>query len=112
MSRLLLGPAYLAVGDGTSTFGRLAVEKGRIADVLPADGPSDYELPPGSSIAPGLIDVHTNGAGELLFNRDQGNAVPVAGAVYARTGATGFVASIMTAPWESMLHAASEIVEA
>ena len=112
MSRLLLGPAFIAVGDGTSTFGRIAIEEGRIAEVLPADGPTDYELPSGSSIAPGLIDVHTNGADEFLFNRDQGNAVPVAGAAYARTGATGFVASVMTAPWESMLHAASEIVEA
>ena len=31
---------------------------------------------------------------------------------YAATGATGFVASIMTAPWESMLHALSEVAEA
>lgn len=69
-------------------------------------------MPPSSTIAPGLIDVHTNGAGEFLFNRDQGNAVPVAAVEYARMGATGFVAGIMTAPWESMLHAASEVVEA
>jgi N-acetylglucosamine-6-phosphate deacetylase len=107
----LLGPAFIAVGDGTSTFGRLAVEDGRIANVLPADGPSDHPLPSGSSIAPGLIDVHTNGAGEFLFNRDQGNALGPAGASYAARGATGFVASVMTAPWESMLHAASELVE-
>jgi N-acetylglucosamine-6-phosphate deacetylase len=112
MSELLLGPAFIAMGDGTSTFGRLAIENGRIAGVLTADGPSDYPLPPGASIAPGLIDVHTNGAGEYLFNRDQGHAVGVAGAAYAQVGATGFVASVMTAPWESMLHAASEIVEA
>ncbi|MGA8476121.1 MAG: amidohydrolase family protein [Candidatus Cybelea sp.] len=112
MSELLLGPAFIAVGDGTSTFGRLEIENGRIAGVLTADGPSDYPLPPGASIAPGLIDVHTNGAGEYLFNRDQGHAVGVAGAAYAQVGATGFVASVMTAPWESMLHAASEIVEA
>jgi N-acetylglucosamine-6-phosphate deacetylase len=112
MSGLVLGPAFIAVGDGTSTFGRLAIEDGRIAGVLPADGPTEYPLPPGSSIAPGLIDLHTNGAGEYLFNRDQGNAVAVAGSSYAQTGATGFVASVMTAPWESMLHAASEIVEA
>jgi N-acetylglucosamine-6-phosphate deacetylase len=112
MSGLVLGPAFIAVGDGTSTFGRLAIEDGRIAGVLPADGPTEYPLPPGSSIAPGLIDLHTNGAGEYLFNRDQGNAVGVAGSSYAQTGATGFVASVMTAPWESMLHAASEIVEA
>lgn len=112
MTQTLLGPAFIAVGDGTSTFGRLAVEDGRIAGVLPADGPSDYPLPAGSSIAPGLIDLHTNGAGEYLFNRDQGNAVGAAAAAYAANGATGFVASVMTAPWESMLHAASEIVEA
>ncbi len=107
-----LGPAFLAVGDGTSTFGRLAIDHGRITAVLPADGPSDLPLPSGSSIAPGLLDVHTNGAGEALFNRDQGNAVAVAASEYARMGATGFVASIMTAPFESMLHAASEIVDA
>ena len=93
-------------------YGRLSIENGRIAAILPADGPSDYALPAGSSIAPGLIDVHTNGAGEFLFNRDQGNAVGVAAAEYARMGATGFVASVMTAPFESMLHAASDIVDA
>jgi N-acetylglucosamine-6-phosphate deacetylase len=108
----LLGPAFVAIGDGTSTFGRVAIERGRIAGVLPADGPSDYPLPLGSAIAPGLIDVHTNGAGEHLFNRDQGNAVAAVGVDYARTGVTGIVAAVMTAPWESMLHAASEIVEA
>ncbi|MGB6520134.1 MAG: amidohydrolase family protein [Candidatus Cybelea sp.] len=112
MSTQLLGPAFVAVGDGTSTFGRLAIENGRIAGVLAADGPSDYALPAGSTIAPGLIDVHTNGAGEYLFNRDQGNAVGVVAAAYPQTGATGFVAGVMTAPWESMLHAAYEIVEA
>jgi N-acetylglucosamine-6-phosphate deacetylase len=112
MERLVLGPAFIAVGDGTSTFGRLALEGGRIGGVLAPDGPSDHPLPSGSTIAPGLIDVHTNGAGEYLFNRDQGNAVGVTGATYASLGATGFVASVMTAPWESMLHAASEIVEA
>ncbi len=109
---MTLGPAFLAIGDGTSTIGRIAIENGRIVAILPADGPSDYPLPASSSIAPGLIDVHTNGADDMLFNRDQGNAVPVASTEYARMGATGFVASVMTAPFESMLHIASEIVEA
>ncbi|MDP9024986.1 MAG: amidohydrolase family protein [Candidatus Eremiobacteraeota bacterium] len=107
-----MGPAFIATGDGSSTFGRLAIDNGRIASILPADGPSDLALPTASSIAPGLIDVHTNGAGEMLFNRDQGNAVAVAATEYARMGATGFVASVMTAPFESMLHAASDIVDA
>jgi N-acetylglucosamine-6-phosphate deacetylase len=90
----------------------LAVAHGRIAQVLPADGASDVSVPEGATIAPGLIDIHTNGADDSLFNRDQGNAVEVASRAYARMGATGFVAGIITAPWESMLHAASEISEA
>ncbi|HZO94929.1 MAG TPA: N-acetylglucosamine-6-phosphate deacetylase [Candidatus Baltobacteraceae bacterium] len=108
----ILGPARIALGDGTLTHGRLAVERGRIARILPEDGPSDLHLPDGAMIAPGLIDVHTNGADEFLFNRDQGNAVEVAARAYARQGATGFVAGIMTAPWESMMHAAAEVSEA
>ncbi len=108
----IIGPASLAIGDGSIARGRLAVERGKIARILPEDGPSDIALPPGAIVAPGLIDVHTNGADEYLFNRDQGNAVEVAARAYARMGATGFVASVMTAPWESMMHAASEVSEA
>ncbi|HXF35236.1 MAG TPA: amidohydrolase family protein [Candidatus Acidoferrales bacterium] len=107
-----LGPAKLAIGDGFLEHGRLAIDKGRIAAVLAGDGPSDVGVPAGATIAPGLIDVHTNGAEELLFNRDQGHAVETAARSYARMGATGFVAAVMTAPWESMLHAGGEVSEA
>src|SRR5579872_6730257 len=112
IDRFTLGPATIAHGDGSSTYGRISVERGRIREILAADGPTDFRLPPGTHVAPGLIDVHTNGAGDFLFNRDQGYAVPVAAVEYARQGATAFVAGIMTAPWESMLHAAGEVVEA
>jgi N-acetylglucosamine-6-phosphate deacetylase len=108
----ILGPARIALGDGTLTHGRIGVERGRIARILPEDGPSDLRPPDGAIVAPGMIDVHTNGADELLFNRDQGNAVEVAARAYARQGASGYVAGIMTAPWESMLHAADEVSEA
>jgi N-acetylglucosamine-6-phosphate deacetylase len=108
----VLGPAPLAIGDGTVVNGRIAVDRGRIAAVLPGDGPSDVGVPPGALIAPGLIDVHTNGAEDALFNRDQGNAVEIAARAYAEMGATGFVAAVMTAPWESMMHAGAEISEA
>lgn len=107
----LLGPAWLALGDGTLIRGRVSVERGRIAGILPEEGPSDLIPPDGAIVAPGLIDVHTNGADEVLFNRDQGNAVEVASRAYARMGATGFVAAVMTAPWESMMHAGAEISE-
>jgi N-acetylglucosamine-6-phosphate deacetylase len=107
----VLGPAQIALGTGKSLYGRIAVEHGRIAGVLAGEGPSDFATPPGVTIAPGMIDVHTNGAGDVLFNRDQGNAVEVASRSYASQGTTGFVATVMTAPWESMLHAASEVAE-
>jgi N-acetylglucosamine-6-phosphate deacetylase len=108
----ILGPARIAIGDGTLTHGRVAVDRGRIARILPEDGPSDLRPPDGAIVAPGLIDVHTNGADDTLFNRDQGNAVLAASKAYARQGATGYVAGIMTAPWESMMHAAAEVSEA
>lgn len=106
-----VGPTWLATGSGERFVGRIAVENGRIREIVPGEGPSDVRVPPGSTISPGMIDVHTNGAKEALFNRDQGNAVGVASHDYAAHGATAFVATIMTAPWESMLHAAGEVAE-
>ncbi|TAM78341.1 hypothetical protein EPN44_00705 [bacterium] len=108
---MIIGPARLALGDGTIRSGRLAVRAGRVADILEGPGPCDLPIPAGATISPGLIDVHTNGAEDHLFNRDQAAAVRVASAFYARCGATGYVASIMTAPWESMLHAGSAVAE-
>jgi N-acetylglucosamine-6-phosphate deacetylase len=90
----------------------LVVDNGRIADILGGEGPSDFTLPAHVTVAPGMIDVHSNGADDVLFNRDQGNAIEIASHAYAAQGATGFVATIMTAPWESMLHAAEEVAEA
>ncbi len=112
LSSYTLGPARLALGTGALQYGRLVVEKGRIADIIGGEGPSDYSLPAHTTIAPGMIDVHSNGADDVLFNRDQGNAVEAASHAYATQGVTGFVATIMTAPWESMLHAAEEVAEA
>ncbi len=108
----VLGPARLALGNGTLQYGRLAIDNGYISDILGGDGPADFGLPAFATIAPGMIDVHTNGAVDTLFNRDQGAAVASASAAYAATGTTGFVATVMTAPWESMLHAAGEVAEA
>jgi N-acetylglucosamine-6-phosphate deacetylase len=108
----LLGPVRVATGDGTLVGARLQIAMGRIAAIHDPEGLSDFTLPQGTTLAPGLIDLHTNGAEERLFNRDQGTAVSVASRVYAANGASGFVATLMTAPWESMLHAAAEVAEA
>lgn len=93
-------------------LGRIGIEHGRITEVLDPEGPSDFRLPDGAYVAPGLLDLHTNGAEDRHFNRDQATAIEAASRSYARAGTTGFVATIMTAPWESMLYAASELAEA
>ncbi|MDQ2817043.1 MAG: hypothetical protein M3T49_02365, partial [Candidatus Eremiobacteraeota bacterium] len=69
MSSRTIGPALLALGDGTSHQGCVRIEDGRISSV--EDGPQhlDYELPFGSTISPGLIDLHVNGIGKYWFNR-------------------------------------------
>ena len=66
-----LGPAQLALGTGVSQYGRVAIENGRIAAVIEGEGPSDFHPPAGATIAPGMIDVHTNGADDVLFNRSR-----------------------------------------
>jgi len=109
---LTLGPAYIALGDGSALYGRLLVRDGVIAAIMPGDGPSHVELPVGTILAPGLIDLHTNGVADRLFNRDHGGAVAAVAQAYPSFGATAFLATVMTAPWESMLYAVSEIVEA
>jgi N-acetylglucosamine-6-phosphate deacetylase len=113
MRPFTLGPARLVTPEGPPRTGRIAIDAaGRIAEVLEGEGTCDVSVPQGSLIAPGLIDVHTNGAGELLFLRDQGEAIEAASKDYASHGATGFVAAIMTAPWDSMVHVAGELSEA
>jgi N-acetylglucosamine-6-phosphate deacetylase len=113
MRSFVLGPARLVTGDGLAEYGRIAIDAvGRIAEILPGDGPADIRPPEGSIVAPGLIDVHTNGAGSFLFLRDQGEAIVEASKNYAKHGGTGFVAAVMTAPWDSMLHVAAELSEA
>lgn len=109
MSAKTIGPALVAVGDGTAHPGCLRVEDGRIAAI--EDGPQhlDYELPFGSVVTPGLIDLHTNGTGRLWFNREPQGALSAMAAVAPTCGTTAFLPTIMSDDWERMLHAATAV---
>lgn len=109
---LTIGPATLAVGDGTTHQGCVRIEDGRV--VALEDGPQhiDFELPFGSTITPGLIDLHTNGASTHWFNREPAEATRALSESAPRHGVTAFLPSVMTAPWEQMLAAASEVCKA
>src|SRR5579863_8132811 len=109
---LVIGPATLAVGDGTTFQGCVGVEDGRIVSL--EDGPQhvDVELPFGSTVTPGLIDLQVNGWGSLWFNREPADALRACSAGAPKHGVTSFLPSIMTAPWDQMLRAGREIFKA
>jgi N-acetylglucosamine-6-phosphate deacetylase len=104
-----IGPATLAIGDGTTFQGCVRVDGGRITGL--DDGPQhfDYELPFGSTITPGLIDLHVNGSSTHWFNRDPAESVRMLSSSAPKNGVTAFLPTIITAPWEHMLRAAREI---
>ncbi len=106
---LTVGPATLAVGDGTTVQGCVGIERDRIVSL--EDGPQhiDIELPFGSTVTPGLIDLHINGWGSSWFNREPAQATNAVSAGAPKHGVTGFLPSIMTSPWEQMLHAGREL---
>ena len=54
----VLGPARVAYGDGTVGAARIAVARGRVAEILPVDGPSDVYLPDQAIIAPTARKTH------------------------------------------------------
>ena len=109
---LTIGPATLAIGDGTTYQGCVGIENGRIVSL--EDGPQliDVELPFGSTVTPGLIDLQTNGFGSHWVNREPAEAVRSLSAGVPKHGVTAFLASIMTGPWEQMLRAAREAYKA
>ncbi len=109
MASQVVGPAMLAIGDGTTQPGCLRVEDGRIAGIEDRAARADRPLPPGSLVTPGLIDLHTNGTGRFWFNREPLETLAAMATDAPSRGVTSFLPSIMTGPWEQMLHAARAI---
>lgn len=83
----------------------VAVAGGRIAyagprsgfDSAAFDGAEDLELPPGTLILPGLIDLHCHGAAGGSFPTSDGDACRTAVDFLHRSGTTTLLASLVTA---------------
>lgn len=111
------GPAYVLAGslisDGHATADAVvAVAGGRIAyagpkhgfDAAGFRGAREVSLPPGSSILPGLVDLHCHGAAGGSFPSDGGPACRAAVGFLHRSGTTTLLASLVTAPAEELLR--------
>ncbi|MGP4030768.1 N-acetylglucosamine-6-phosphate deacetylase [Pseudarthrobacter sp. 1C304] len=111
-------PAYVLRGalltDGACTADAVvAVTGGRIAYAGPAGGydaaqftgAEEIPLPPGSSLLPGLVDLHCHGAAGGGFPTGDGRACRQAVDFMHRNGTTTLLASLVTAPADELLRA-------
>ncbi|HXW51268.1 MAG TPA: amidohydrolase family protein [Candidatus Acidoferrales bacterium] len=111
MSTHVFGPAVIAAGDGTARPGCLRVEDDRIAALEDRFTQPDFPLPPFSTLTPGLIDLHINGAGRMWFNREPVEALAAVASDAPKHGVTSFLPSVMTGSWGQMLQAGATITD-
>ena len=91
----------------------VAVWDGRIAyvgpraglDASPLSGLEELDLPPGSMILPGLIDLHCHGAAGGNFPTGDGQSARMAVDFLHRSGTTTLLASLVTADRGGLLGA-------
>lgn len=101
------------ISDGHTTADAVvAVAGGRIAyagprrgfDAAGFRGAREITLPPGSSILPGLIDLHCHGAAGGGFPTGDSRVCRDAVGFLHRSGTTTLLASLVTAPAEELLR--------
>jgi len=105
MGSQVVGPALVAIGDGTAQPGCLRIQDGRIVAIDDRSARADHALPPGCTITPGLIDLHVNGTGRYWFNREPLDTLAAMTVEAPTRGVTAYLPSIMTGSWEQMLRA-------
>jgi len=92
------------VFDGAVTHRNSAVliEKSRIVALTPRTQVSalceTFEMPPGTWLAPGFIDVQVNGGGDVLFNADPTpEGISKIVCAHRKTGTTSMLPTLITA---------------
>ncbi|MFD1624822.1 N-acetylglucosamine-6-phosphate deacetylase [Azospirillum griseum] len=115
MAQLLRGGRLLLderIVDGHD----LLIADGRIVAVGPGldpDGATPVDLPPGSLLAPGFIDVQVNGGGGTLFNDEPTQTgVQTIAAAHRRFGTTGLLPTIITDAPDRLSRAADAVIAA
>jgi N-acetylglucosamine-6-phosphate deacetylase len=116
MRRFLAG-GRLFTGDRMLDQHGVSIDGDRITGVHPvADPPAGtraHQLPAGSILVPGFVDVQVNGAGGVLFNDTPtaAGALAIAAAV-RRTGTTGVLPTLITDEPGKLRAACDAAVEA
>jgi N-acetylglucosamine-6-phosphate deacetylase len=104
--------ARLVTSRGTMSPGWLLIERSRIADIgtgEPPAGPDAVDLH-GAWVVPGFIDLHVHGGAGAAFGADQ-DAARRAVEFHRRHGTTRTLASVSTAPPETMRTAVAVVAQ-
>lgn len=105
-SRRILGTAHGGVLDGWVRIdGGLIVEVG-------AGSPSGDAHELAGWLAPGFVDIHVHGGGGAAFQDDAPDAAAVAAAFHRAHGTTTLLASLVSAPLDSLVAALRRLEEA
>jgi N-acetylmuramic acid 6-phosphate etherase/N-acetylglucosamine-6-phosphate deacetylase len=108
---MIISAPRLFVDGVFSGPGGVEVRDGRIAAVLAGDVQADVALASGF-LAPGLIDLHNNGAFGVDFAAaTPGEFAACLGKLAAR-GVTSVLPTVITAPWAALVRAAEHIAAA
>ncbi len=110
---MIISAPCLLIGGRLSGPGAVVLEGGQIAAVLdhaPDQGGDHVSLTSGI-LAPGLIDIHNNGAFDVDVATAQPDQWRALTARLAVCGVTSFLPTVITAPMEA-LHAASRRIRA
>src|SRR5215216_5136724 len=104
-------------GRAMHRSGAVLVVDGRIAGITSAgegrDAPDVIELPAGSLLSPGFIDVQVNGGGGVLFNdRPDVAGLRAIAAAHRRFGTTGMLATLISGTREEIRRAVDAVGEA
>ncbi len=113
------GSEYLLISNGTLITpgiriprGAVLIQNGKIVDF----GPREKTMVPlgteiidagGNLIAPGMIDIHVNGAMGADATNAGDDTFDTMGAFFVRHGVTSFLATVITTRRENFLHALS-----
>ncbi len=114
MSGVFLTGADLLVNGGWQAGQGVLIEGRTIAGVLDQDAsvPADrVRLPPGSLLAPGLVDIQVNGGGGILFNETPtAEAARAIADAHRRLGTTAILPTLITDTGTAMQQAALAVV--
>ena len=92
---------YLFDGMTGQAHAAVVLDGSRIAQILPRtelSGVSDVtDLPEGTWLAPGFVDIQVNGGGDVLFNdRPTPDAISAIAVAHRRFGTTGLLPTLIT----------------